>query len=268
MPRVKRRAREDFEVTTEFPLSKANRIKLARAFKNVPRVDMSIQCVIEGQMGKAFVDDLKEPTVFKIQVGPFLYFAGDATGFGGRAMLESIATHTLFMPSSPGWIEAGKIMYGERLVGFDRYNFSSERISAEHLDQLYRISAFKEEVRQMDLSFAAQLWGQDHFVDLSTFDSAEDFVQRGIGFYLQKHGMLVGAAYSSLVCSKGIEVSLFVSEKHRRQGIATVLASRLLTWCLENNAQANWDAANLESCKLAEKLGYIQTGTYQAYYLR
>ena len=253
---------------TEYPLTKANRIRLARAFKYVPRVDLSIECAIEGQMGQAFVDDLQEPTVFKIQVGPFFYFAGDATGPGGRAMLENIVPYTLFMPSLPGWIEAGKTMYGGRLVGLDRCSFSSGHISAEHLDHLCQISAFRKDVRQMDLPFTAQLWGQDHFVDLSDFDSAEDFVQRGIGFYSEKHGTVVGAAYSSLVCSRGIEVSVFVLEDYRRQGIATILASRLLKWCIENNAQANWDAANLESCKLAEKLGYIQTGEYQAHYLK
>jgi len=138
-------------------------------------------------MGKAFVDDLQEPTIFRIQVGPFFYFAGDATGPSARAMLINIVPYTLFMPSSPGWIEAGKVMYGERLVGFDRYSFSSEHICAEHLDHLRQISAFGEDVRHMDLPFAAQLWGQDHFVDLSDFDSAEDFVQRGIGFYLERH---------------------------------------------------------------------------------
>ena len=253
---------------TEYPLTKANRIRLARAFKYVPRVDLSIECVIEGQMGKAFVDDLQEPTVFKIQVGPFFYFAGDATSPGGQAMLESITPSTLLMSYSPGWIEAGKRMYGERLVGFDRYNFSSEHISAEYLDHLCQISAFREDVRRMDLPFAAQLWGQDHFIDLSDFDSVEDFVQRGIGFYLEKHGTVVGAAYSSLVCSRGIEASLFVLDDYRWQGIATILGSCLLKWCLENNMEAHWDAANPESCKLAEKLGYIQTGEYQAYYLK
>ena len=253
---------------TEYPLTKANRIRLARAFKYVPRVDLSIECAIEGQMGKAFVDDLQEPTVFKIQVGPFFYFAGDATGLSGRAMLENIVPYTLFMPSSPGWIEAGKMMYGERLVGFDRCSFSSEHISAEHLDHLCKISAFRKDVRRMDLAFVAQLWGQEHFVDLSDFDSAEDLLQRGIGFYLEKHGTVVGAAYSSLVCSKGIEVSLFVLEDYRRQGIATILSSRLLKWCIKNNAEANWDAANPASCKLAVKLGYFQTGEYQAYYLK
>jgi len=41
----------------------------------------------------------------------------------------------------------------------------------------------------------------------------------------------------------------------------------LLKWCIENKAEADWDAANPVSCKLAEKSGYIQTGEYQAYYL-
>ena len=51
MPNGKRRARDDFELITEYPLTKANRVKLARAFKHVPRVDLSIQFAIEGLMG-------------------------------------------------------------------------------------------------------------------------------------------------------------------------------------------------------------------------
>ncbi len=252
----------------EYPLTKANRIRLARAFKHVPRVDMSIDCVLDGQMGRAFVDDVSHPTAFKIEIGPFFYFAGDPPCPGGRAMLEGIVPYTFFMPSSPGWIEAAKDLYGDRLTGFERYSFSSAQLSVDHLDSLCRASAFREDVRRMDLTLAADLWGKDHFVDLSTFDSPEDFIERGIGFYFERSGEMIGAAYSSLVCSRGIEVSLFVMNDHRRQGIATTLASRLLQWCFENNAEANWDAANIESCNLATKLGYVQTGTYQAYYLK
>lgn len=63
----------------ELSLTKANRIELAKAFRNVVQVDLSIACVIEGQMGKAFVDNVQSPSAFKIEVGPFCYFAGDAT---------------------------------------------------------------------------------------------------------------------------------------------------------------------------------------------
>jgi GNAT superfamily N-acetyltransferase len=253
---------------TEYPLTKANRIRLAGAFRNVPRVDISIECAIEGQMGKAYVDDIQNPSAYKIQTGPFFYCAGDPLGAGGQEMLRSIQPWTLFMPSAEGWNEAGKSMYGEQLIGFDRYSFSSERLSIEHLEKLLLPSTFNEDVTQMDLALATQVWGQDHFVDLSDFESPSDFVERGIGYYAKKNGSIVGAAFSSLVCSNGIEVSIFVLEEYRRQGMATTLAAHLLKWCLENNMDAHWDAANPESCKLAEKLGYIPIGKYRAYYLK
>ena len=119
----------------------------------------------------------------------------------------------------------------------------------------------------MTAASAAQVWGRDHFVDLSCFDSPEDFAQRGLGFYAVAGETIIGAAYSQLVCSRGIEVSLYVMPSHRERGIGTSLASHLVTHCLENRQVAHWDAANLESCRLARKLGYMPSGTYQAHYL-
>ena len=134
----------------EYPLTKANRMQLARAFRNVPRVDISIECVLEGQMGKAYVDDLQNPSVYKIQVGPFIYFAGDLSSEGGGEMLTDIKPYTLFMPSSAGWLEEGKKMYGEKLIGFDRYSFSSECLSFEHLQKLCQESKSSGDVKRMD----------------------------------------------------------------------------------------------------------------------
>ena len=251
-----------------YPLTKANRIRLARAFRHIPRVDVSIECVLEGQMGGAFVDNVHQPTVFKIMIGPFTYFAGDVESHGGQAMIETIAPYTLLMAAAPGWFEAAQELYGERLVAIDRYSFSSEAITVAHLAKICQASPFRQAVRRMHAAFVASLWGQEHFVDFSDFDSPEDWEGRGIGFYVEEKGEVVGAAYSSLVCSQGIEVSIFVLPDYRRQGMATALGAFLVKWCLENNLDAHWDAANLESCGLAEKLGYRPTGRYQAYYLK
>jgi GNAT superfamily N-acetyltransferase len=252
----------------EYPLIKSNRLQLARAFRNVPRVDLSIECVIEGQMGKAYVDHVPSPSAYRIQVGPFFYFAGEASGEGGQEMLSNIQPWTLFMPSSEGWVEAGKSMYGERLIAFDRYSFSSECLSVEHLEKLSHESEFGKDVKRIDLALATEVWGQDHSLDISDFESPSDFIERGIGYYVEKNSKILGCAYSSLVCSQGIEVSIFVSEEYRRQGIATTLAAHLLKGCLENHMDPHWDAANPESCTLAEKLGYLPKGTYQAYFLK
>jgi len=252
----------------EYPLTKANRIKLASAFRHVPRVDLSIECAIEGQMGKAFVDELENPTVFKIQTGPFCYFAGEAASPAGEEMLRNIAPFTLFMPSVSSFLEVAMSLHGEKWVGFDRYSFSSENLSVERLGQLCQASPFRERLQRMDLGFVESLWGQEHFIDLSEYDSAQDFTQRGVGYYVAAGGAPVGAAFASLACSRGIEVSIYVEEEHRRQGMATALAGRLLLWCLQHNLEPHWDAANPESCKLALKLGYSPAWTYLAYYLR
>lgn len=89
----------------EYPLTRANRLRLAQAFRNVPRVDVSIECVIEGQMGKAYVDDPVDPSAFKIQIGPFHYYAGDAWGNGGQEMLGKFErTISLCQRLKDGWM--------------------------------------------------------------------------------------------------------------------------------------------------------------------
>jgi GNAT superfamily N-acetyltransferase len=259
-------------MTYAFPLTKANRIKLASAFRSVPRVDLSIDCAIEGQMGKVFVDDLDHPRVFKIETGPFFYFSGKPDSAASREMLAGITPYTLFMPSAPGWVEAARSIHAENLLEIDRYSFSSQNLSPIHLGRLERSSPYRESIQPMTAQFARRyadlFWGTDHFIELFMYDSPDDFNRRSAGFYLADGGELIAAAYGSLACSLGLEVSIYVAESYRCQGIATALASRLLLWCLERGLEPHWDAANPESCKLALKLGYTPLGSYNAYYLR
>lgn len=253
---------------TEYSLTKSNRIWLAQAFRDVPRVDISIECVLEDQMGMAFVDNTDMPSAYMIKIGPFHYFAGNPAGDGGLEMVKNFQPYNLFMSASAGWAEAFKQVYGERFFKIERYSFSSQNLSITHAEKLCQVSKFAEDVKRMDAALLERLKGQDHFIDASDFESSADFEDRGIGFYIEKDEKVIGAAYSSLVCSTGIEVSLFVEEDYRRQGVAKVLSANLVRWCLEHNMDAHWDAANPESCQLAERLGYTPIGRYLAYFLK
>jgi RimJ/RimL family protein N-acetyltransferase len=221
-------------------------------------------------MGKAFVDDLEHPTVFEIELSHFFcYFAGNVASPAGHEMIRHLPPYRMLFPSSPGWMEVAREAHGDRLVRLTRYSFSSEKLSLEHVERLLTVSPFRDRVKRIDAAIARSLSnGSDSVFEISDFDSPEDFAQRGIGYGLMEGDALMGVAYSSLVCSRGIEVSLFVMPEYRRQGAATALASALLKWCLENNLEPHWDAANIESCRLAEKLGYVQTGTYDAFFLK
>lgn len=251
----------------ELELTKANRLKLARAFQKNKRVDYSIDCVIEGQMGKAFVDNLVRPTAYRITVGPFWYFAGEARTPGGYEMLKSLPAYSLFMPSPAEWLEVAKEIYGQHLRPFTRYSFSSIGLSAEHLQEILTKSPYQERLIPLDQELARQLILQpESYLELSDFDSVQDFIERGLSFAILDHDKVMGVAYSSLVCSHGIEVSIYVQEPYRLQGVATALGSKLVLECLTNNLRPNWDAANPESCRLAEKLGYLFVEAYDAYY--
>jgi GNAT superfamily N-acetyltransferase len=250
----------------ELVLTKANRLMLARAFSTVPHVDLAIDCVVEGQMGTALVDDADKPAVFKIQSGQFVYFAGDVTSPNAPAALETLTPQVLLMPSAHGWLEAIQQRYGVQLIAFDRYSFSGEQLSLEHLGALCQTRS-NYGIKRMDTRFAAQFWGQEHIIDWSGFDSPEDFGQRGLGFYAALEDAIIGAAYTQLVCSRGIEVSVYVMPRQRERGLGTLLSGHLVKACLERGQAAHWDAANLESSRLAQKLGYIPCGQYQAHYL-
>ncbi len=254
-------------MSCELELTKANRLKLARAFSNHQRVDFSIDCVVEGQMGKAFVDDVSNPTAHRITIGPFWYFAGDASSAGGREMMREFPRYNLLMPSTSGWVDLAKEIFGEHLKGFTRYSFSASNLSVEHLINCLKETGYQDRVVSIDAGSASRMAAQpDGFFDLSDFDGADDFVERGLGFTMSDGENVMGVAYSSLVCSKGIEVSVFVDEPYRQRGVATALSSRLLLECLGMNLRPNWDAANPESCKLAERLGFAPTGSYVSYY--
>jgi L-amino acid N-acyltransferase YncA len=51
----------------------------------------------------------------------------------------------------------------------------------------------------------------------------------------------MGVAYSSLVCSRGVEVSIYVDECYRERGVGDALASRLLLECKRQGLRPDRD---------------------------
>lgn len=249
-----------------YPLTRANRLRLARAFARVPRVDISIECAVEDQMGRAFVDSTPDPQVFMIEQDQFFcYLAGDLSTQSRGDCLGRIPGNRFLMAGTDGWEAAVQGTFGDRARPIRRFSFSAEALSADQLQRLAAGNPHTASVRRVDVDLASR---PTPYLALGAFESADDFVERGIGFCLVRDGQVLGGAYSSLVSSGAIEVSIVVDPKHQRQGIATALAAQLLLWCLEHHLAPHCDAANDASCGLAEKLGYGRAGEYTAYYVR
>jgi predicted GNAT family acetyltransferase len=111
----------------------------------------------------------------------------------------------------------------------------------------------------MATDLAEDEWGQYHFLN---YHSAEQFVQKGVGFGVIAGSRIAAACTSALVCSTGIEMNIITLPAFRKKGLATLVAAKLIVYCLENGLVPHWDAANEVSKQLAGKLGYREEGEY------
>lgn len=63
----------------------------------------------------------------------------------------------------------------------------------------------------------------------------------------------------------GIEIEIDTKKEYRRKGLASVCGARLILECISRDLYPSWDAQNLWSAALAEKLGYHFGYEYDAY---
>ena len=80
-----------------------------------------------------------------------------------------------------------------------------------------------------------------------------------------KDGELAAGASSYSRYIEGIEVQVDTKKEHRRKGLAYACGAKLILECLERGLYPSWDAQNLWSVALAEKLGYHFSHEYIAY---
>ena len=252
----------------EVPLVPENCAVVQAAFEGVKKVDISLDCIFEGSMGEVLVDSLEDPSVFMAQVGPFRYFAGDPTHPNAKELVLQLTNGNLVMPSKPGWIKLVQEVFGDQVYEFDRFMFSSETLSVKQLKAVFSEVKYTEDITRLtEFMIKRSMADRDSFIDVSAFGSSQSFTENGVGFCNIRNGKMLGAAYSSLRCHDAIEMSVFVLNRFRRMGLATGVAIKLILHCLEHSWEPHWDGANIESCKMAEKLGYKFLGKYPAYYL-
>ena len=76
---------------------------------------------------------------------------------------------------------------------------------------------------------------------------------------------IVSGASSYTRYREGIEIEVDTVESERRKNLALIVCSALILRCLKEGLYPSWDAQNMGSVHLAEKLGYEFDHTYVAY---
>lgn len=91
------------------------------------------------------------------------------------------------------------------------------------------------------------------------------FLRDGRGVVVVKNGEIVSGASSYTRYREGIEIEVDTVEEERRKHLALIACSALILRCLDEGLYPSWDAQNMASVRLAEKLGYQFDHEYTAY---
>ena len=214
-------------------------------------------------MGKVYVTDPEKPLSASAFVGCFVFFAG-------KPDLELVKNKPcgflIMTPQNTEWAELIEKAYPDAKK-ITRYaikkdtSFDTEALkkNLELLPDGYELKSIDEELYDKCLEHPVTA----DFV--SSFESKEKYLEYGRGIVILKDGCIVSGASSYTRYKEGIEIEVDTFEPERRKHLALIACSALILNCLEEGLYPSWDAHNLNSVHLAEKLGYEPDHEYIAY---
>ncbi|MDO5415682.1 MAG: GNAT family N-acetyltransferase [Lachnospiraceae bacterium] len=227
---------------------------------------------LQGVMGEIYGDSLENPVSAAAFLGDFLFLAGEPEESLVRLRLEGgTPDFILMIGQNEDWKRMIKACWGEKAVLRTRYAFKKDpkgfdekrlREMARRIPEGYTMerigSGLFEQCRSRE-------WSRDL---VSQFPEYESYQRFGLGVAVLKNGELVSGASSYSSYHGGIEVEIDTKEEYRRQGLACACGAGLILECRRRNWYPSWDAHNLWSKALAEKLGYQFDYAYDAYEIR
>ena len=221
--------------------------------------DTLITSCLQKVMGRVYVTDRENPVSAMAYCGFFAFFAGEPDEELVRGKPEG---YVIMVPQSDGWaklIESNypatkTIRYAlKKDARFDRKKLSA---MAAALPEGYEIKKIDEKI--YDLCRADRTF--EDFV--AVFETKEKFFKLGRGVVIMKDGAIVSGASSYSRYREGVEIEVVTKKEERHKGLASAACASFILSCLDEGLYPNWDAANMLSVRLAEKLGYTFSHEY------
>ncbi|HHV08970.1 MAG TPA: GNAT family N-acetyltransferase [Clostridiales bacterium] len=219
----------------------------------------------------AWVDDIINPKEAIIIAADFCYLLGDAKHPDEiEQILAENAHYKVIIPCNTQWITYLNDYLSEKVHCYKRYaikrepnvfNKSDLEQLIQKIDPIYTIKQIDEDIYKEVLSID---WAAD---GCCFFKSYRDYNENGLGYVIYREGQLVCIASSYTTYKNTIGVTIGTLEEHRRMGLAAACAASLIMECLKRGIYPEWEAANMDSVALAEKLGYHYDRAFDIYSL-
>ena len=222
-------------------------------------LDISVIACLDKVMGKILADDPEQPKSVMAVIGDFAFCAGGPDLELVRAKPDR---WMLVVPQNDEWarlIESSFPAY-KRI----RYAIRKDtKFDREKLEAMVRALPEGYELRRIDDAIYEMCMADEDCRDfVSVFGSKEKFFELGRGFVVMKEGKIVAGASSYSRYRGGVELEVYTGKAERHKGIGSAVCAAMILSCLAAGLYPSWDAANMMSVRLAEKLGYELSHEY------
>lgn len=248
---------------------------------------------LQNIMGAVYADDINNPRSAMALLGDFCFLAGrpdkdlvnimnsrkdlDKNIQAEADTLEGIDSSIgkdfddinflIMVTQNSEWDKLIKECYGERAKEVTRYAIKNDtEFDKIKLQQVVNSLSAEYELRLIDKELYDMCLENEWSRDLvSQFAGYEMYEKLGLGVAALKDGVLVSGASSYSRYNEGIEIEIDTHKDYRRKGLAYACGAKLILECLDRGLYPSWDAQNMWSVALAQKLGYSYDHPYLAY---
>jgi GNAT superfamily N-acetyltransferase len=236
--------------------------------------DVTLFACVDGHMGRIWTDTTDKPTCAIALIGDFYFFLGNYIEVKEKEILEIIEKFCkgkIIMVEGKQWepmLKRLKERYSDTFKSFPRYAMKGrlEWFNQEKLKEYaVAIEPEFEALRIDDRIYPRtqeQFWTADF---CSNFLSQEDYKKHGIGYVILQNDEIIAGASTYSYCDGKLEITIETKEEFRKKGLGLACASKIILECISRNIYPRWDAANMASVALAEKLGYRYSHEYTVY---
>ncbi len=222
-------------------------------------------------MGELFgkYEDEERPQAVMALLGDFCFLAGQPDRELIRFRPHGWQNRFLIMvPENEAWASLIEEQYRECAKRSVRYATKKEGDVFNRKELQAAVDSLSPEYNIRMVDEALYHWCREH--DWSrdlvwNYESYEKYQRWGLGAMVLKDGVPVSGASSYSSYRGGIEIEIDTRKEFRRRGLAYAAGAKLILACLERGWYPSWDAQNLGSLALAEKLGYHFDCEYPVY---
>lgn len=236
--------------------------------------EVLVRAAMEGNMGRVWVPDLCISSYCLIRVGDFAFVLGLApkgeSALDLKTQMYESCAGCFVVPGDELWAEwleeqfqGHYRMVSRYALKKDEYHFEENVLKGHMSDVMSGV-----QIKRIDEKLYHQVLKEDWSRDFcSNYEDEKQFMANGFGYVAMEGTEVISGCSSYGFCNGMTEIQIQTRKDHRRQGLALACGSAFILECLKKNLIPSWDAANLHSVELAEKMGYVYDGEYQAYQL-